>query len=81
MVLPSYEEINISESNGDIYKKIKFDKITVIIYGTAKHSRTELRYSINKGCKRKNVDLSKYMSAINDYFISHPVYKKIMTEL
>lgn len=76
MTLPNYKVINDSESKSEIYQRIIFDKIWVRIYGDAKTSRTEIKYNINPGCRRRNVDLSIYMKAINDYLISHPFYRK-----
>lgn len=76
MTLPNYEEIIINDKQETTRRIIKFDKLSVMIYGDAKYSNTEIKYSINSGCKRRNIDLSLYINAINDYFVSHPVYKK-----
>lgn len=81
MTLPNYKEIIIDDKQETTHRIIKFDKISVIIYGDAKYSTTRIKYSINPGCRRRNVDLSTYMNAINDYFISHPVYKKYKNKL
>lgn len=75
MILPNCKEIIISDKD-PTHRLIKFDKLSVRIFGDAKYSRTKIKYFINKGCKRRNIDLSIYINAINDYFISHPLYKK-----
>lgn len=81
MILPDYEEIIINDKQETTRRIIKFDKLSVMIYGDAKYSLTELKYSINSGCKRRNIDLSMYINAINDYLVSHPVYKKYKNKL
>ncbi len=81
MILPKYEEIIINDKHETTRRIIKFDKLSVMIYGDAKYSLTELKYSINSGCKRRNIDLSRYIKAINDYLVSHPVYKKYKNKL
>lgn len=81
MILPKYEEIIIGDKHETTRRIIKFDKLSVMIYGDAKYSSTELKYFINSGCRRRNIDLSTYMSAINDYLVSHPVYKRYKNKL
>lgn len=73
MILPKYEEV-INDTRSELVRKIIFDKVFVRIYGSAKYGRTEIKFFINPGCRRRNVDLSRYISAINDYFVSHPFY-------
>lgn len=81
MILPDYKEIIINDKQETTRRIIKFDKLSVMIYGDAKYSLTELKYSINSGCRRRNIDLSTYINAINDYLVSHPVYKKYKNKL
>lgn len=76
MILPTYKEIFLGNTKSEAYQIIQFDKVSVRIYGDAKYSRTEMTFSINPGYRRRNVDLSFYINAINDYFISHPCYKQ-----
>lgn len=76
MVLPNYKEIIIDDRQESTRRLIKFDKLSVMIYGDAKYSNTQMTYFINSGCRRRNIDLSSYINAVNDYFISHPIYKK-----
>lgn len=77
MILPSYKVSILGNSATDIMIKITFDKLNVMIYADAKYSNTQMHYRINQGCRRRNIDLSYYMNAINDYLISHPHYKII----
>lgn len=81
MMLPNYKEIIISDKKETTRRLIKFDKLSVMIYGDAKYSKTEIKYFINEGCKRRNIDLSIYINALNDYFISHPIYKKYKNKI
>lgn len=81
MILPDYKEIIINDKQETTRRIIKFDKLSVMIYGDAKYSLTELKYSINSRCRRRNIDLSTYINAINDYLVSHPVYKKYKNKL
>lgn len=81
MILPNYEEIIINDKQETTRRIIKFDKLSVMIYGDAKYSCTEIKYSINLGCRRRSIDLPMYINAINDYFVSHPVYKKYKNKL
>lgn len=74
MILPSYQEVITSNTKGGTSRKLIFDKLCVFIYSDAKHKKTELFYSINPGCKRKNIELSRYITAVNDYLISYPYY-------
>ena len=74
MILPNYEEIIIKDTKVSTHRIIKFDKLSVRIYGDARYSKTDINYSINLGCRRRNIDLSVYINSINDYFISHSVY-------
>ncbi len=76
LILPNYEEIIIKDTKVSTHRIIKFDKLSVRIYGDARYSKTDINYSINLGCRRRNIDLSVYINSINDYFISHSVYKK-----
>lgn len=77
MILPDYKVESSGDGNSttDEWIKITFDKLKVIIYGDAKHSSTQIHYYINPGCRRRDIDLSYYMNAVNDYLISHPHYK------
>lgn len=74
MILPNYQEVIISNNKRGTNRKLIFDKLCVSIYSDAKHKETELFYSINSGCRRRNIDLSKYITAVNDYLISYPYY-------
>jgi hypothetical protein len=76
MILPNYKEIIIRETEWGTDRKIIFDKIQVMIYGDAKYPRTDIKFSINSGCRRRNINLSTYINNINDYLVSHPCYKK-----
>ena len=76
MLLQNYKEIILDDRQGSTHRLIKFDKLSVRIYGDAKYSSTQMTYFINEGCRRRNIDLSSYINAVNDYFISHPLYKK-----
>jgi hypothetical protein len=72
VILPKYkEEIN---PETDKWRKIIFDKLYVIISVDAKHLGLTIHFVKKPGCKRKNIDLSTYMTSLNDYLISHPFY-------
>ena len=74
MILPDYKEEVDNSRKSQPTRTIKFDKVTVYIYGNAKYSKTEIKYHINSGCRRRNINLSMYIKAINDYLISNPFY-------
>lgn len=74
MLLPNYKEVIISNTKKETARKLVFDKLYVRILSNAKKQETELFYYLNPGCKRRNIDLSRYIRAVNDYLISHPYY-------
>ncbi len=74
MLLPNYQEVMISNTKKETARKLVFDKLYVRILSNAKNQETELFYYLNPGCKRRNIDLSRYIRAVNDYLISHPYY-------
>lgn len=74
MFFPNYKEIIINNTTSQTNRKIIFDKVWIRIYGDAKYSTTEIQYHLNSGYRRRNIDLSIYIKAVNDYLISHPFY-------
>lgn len=76
MFLPNYTESISEDTKGYTTRRIIFDKLWVHIYGSAKYSRTEIKYHINPDVKKEDICLSWYMQAINDYLVNHPCYKE-----
>lgn len=74
MILPNYQEVITSNTKGGTSRKLIFDKLNVFIYSDAKHEKTELFYSLKPGCEQADINLSKYIIAVNDYLTSHPYY-------
>lgn len=81
MLLPNYTEIINKDTSSEIYRVIDFERLQVRIYGDAKYSRVELRYLMKPGYKRRNIDLSFYINAMNDYFVSYPALKKYKEQI
>lgn len=74
MILLNYEEKIVENTESYTMREIIFDKVRVWIFADAKYSRSEIRFRIKDSYKRKNIELSEYIKAINDYLISHPFY-------
>lgn len=84
MVLPNYQEVIKSNTKGGTSRQLIFDKLNVSIYSEAKHEKTELFYHIKPGCEQTDINLSMYITTVNDYLISHPyygIYKEKATNL
>lgn len=71
MILPSYQVKKVEESKSRVIYNIIFDKVIVVLSGDAKHSGLDINFIIKDGCRRRNVNLLKYLNAVNDFLISN----------
>lgn len=71
MILPEYNVKIIEKTKSQLLLNIEFDKVVVVLRGDAKYDGLYMKYTIKKGYHRRNVNLLKYLKAINDYLTSN----------